>query len=128
MILKLCETTRDREICESSILQILLSQFDSGRGLQKFSCFVFLKKVCWIYSSVAQLVEQLTVNQLVAGSSPARGAKFTQFYPNQTYFVKLVKFSLFEFLIKQKKFCLKKSNLNLRKYHYRFYLFHLCNL
>tara|TARA_B100000745_G_scaffold56_1_gene52 strand:- start:280 stop:540 length:261 start_codon:yes stop_codon:yes gene_type:complete len=25
-------------------------------------------------SSVAQLVEQLTVNQLVAGSSPARGA------------------------------------------------------
>ena len=27
-----------------------------------------------IYSSVAQLVEQLTVNQLVAGSSPARGA------------------------------------------------------
>ena len=28
------------------------------------------------YSSVAQLVEQLTVNQLVAGSSPARGANF----------------------------------------------------
>ena len=28
-------------------------------------------------SSVAQLVEQLTVNQLVAGSSPARGANFT---------------------------------------------------
>ena len=27
------------------------------------------------HSSVAQLVEQLTVNQLVAGSSPARGAK-----------------------------------------------------
>ncbi len=26
-------------------------------------------------SSVAQLVEQLTVNQLVAGSSPARGAR-----------------------------------------------------
>ena len=26
------------------------------------------------HSSVAQLVEQLTVNQLVAGSSPARGA------------------------------------------------------
>ncbi len=32
-----------------------------------------------IYSSVAQLVEQLTVNQLVAGSSPARGAKLS--YP-----------------------------------------------
>jgi hypothetical protein len=28
----------------------------------------------FLYSSVAQLVEQLTVNQLVAGSSPARGA------------------------------------------------------
>ena len=28
-----------------------------------------------LHSSVAQLVEQLTVNQLVAGSSPARGAK-----------------------------------------------------
>jgi hypothetical protein len=29
----------------------------------------------FLHSSVAQLVEQLTVNQLVAGSSPARGAK-----------------------------------------------------
>jgi hypothetical protein len=28
------------------------------------------------HSLVAQLVEQLTVNQLVAGSSPAQGAKF----------------------------------------------------
>ena len=56
-------------------LQILLFQFDSGRGLQEISCFIFLKKVCFVYSSVAQLVEQLTVNQLVAGSSPARGAK-----------------------------------------------------
>ena len=56
-------------------LQILLFQFDSGRGLQKNCCFIFLKKVCCSYSSVAQLVEQLTVNQLVAGSSPARGAK-----------------------------------------------------
>jgi hypothetical protein len=55
-------------------LQILPSQFDSGRGLQKIGCFIILKKVCSIYSSVAQLVEQLTVNQLVAGSSPARGA------------------------------------------------------
>ena len=32
-------------------------------------------KLRFLYSSVAQLVEQLTVNQLVAGSSPARGAK-----------------------------------------------------
>jgi hypothetical protein len=28
-------------------------------------------KLSFLYSSVAQLVEQLTVNQLVAGSSPA---------------------------------------------------------
>ena len=33
-----------------------------------------------IYSSVAQLVEQLTVNQLVAGSSPARGANIQPFF------------------------------------------------
>ena len=32
-------------------------------------------KLKFLHSSVAQLVEQLTVNQLVAGSSPARGAK-----------------------------------------------------
>ena len=32
-----------------------------------------------IHSSVAQLVEQLTVNQLVAGSSPARGATATNY-------------------------------------------------
>ncbi len=32
-------------------------------------------KLAFLHSSVAQLVEQLTVNQLVAGSSPARGAK-----------------------------------------------------
>ena len=37
-------------------------------------------KLGFLHSSVAQLVEQLTVNQLVAGSSPARGAK------NQTAF------------------------------------------
>ena len=55
-------------------LQILLSQFDSGRGLQK-PLVINLRYCKYIkYSSVAQLVEQLTVNQLVAGSSPARGA------------------------------------------------------
>ena len=32
-------------------------------------------KLCFLHSSVAQLVEQLTVNQLVVGSSPTRGAK-----------------------------------------------------
>ena len=42
---------------------------------KKLSCFILLIKYVHQYSSVAQLVEQLTVNQLVAGSSPARGAK-----------------------------------------------------
>ena len=36
-------------------------------------------KLAFLHSSVAQLVEQLTVNQLVAGSSPARGANYTAF-------------------------------------------------
>ena len=75
IVLRVYESTRENGYCESRILQILLSQFDSGRGLQKNQLFYLLKKVCWFYSSVAQLVEQLTVNQLVAGSSPARGAK-----------------------------------------------------
>ena len=58
-------------------LQILVSRFDSGRCLQKIIVVLVIKKskFCFLYSSVAQLVEQLTVNQLVAGSSPARGAK-----------------------------------------------------
>ena len=57
-------------------LQILVSQFDSGRGLQINLVLILKKsKLCFLHSSVAQLVEQLTVNQLVAGSSPARGAK-----------------------------------------------------
>ncbi len=38
-------------------------------------CYLVKKSISWFHSSVAQLVEQLTVNQLVAGSSPARGAK-----------------------------------------------------
>ena len=41
-----------------------------------YSCFVPKKKYVDVHSSVAQLVEQLTVNQLVAGSSPARGANY----------------------------------------------------
>ena len=57
-------------------LQILVSRFDSGRCLQKNLVLVLKKsKLSFLHSSVAQLVEQLTVNQLVAGSSPARGAK-----------------------------------------------------
>ena len=73
-------------------LQILVSQFDSGRGLQKKSCVVVKKKYLdqISYSSVAQLVEQLTVNQLVAGSSPARGANkqyLARFFIYQINFV-----------------------------------------
>ena len=47
-----------------------------GVASKKKSCFNLKKSKFWfLHSSVAQLVEQLTVNQLVAGSSPARGAK-----------------------------------------------------
>ncbi len=56
-------------------LQILVSQFDSGRGLQINIVFKKKNRIVLFYSPIAQLVEQLTVNQLVAGSSPARGAK-----------------------------------------------------
>ena len=41
-------------------LQILLFQFDSGRGLQNFSCFILLKKVCsvlFLGSSVGRAVD-----------------------------------------------------------------------
>ena len=54
-------------------------------------------KLSFLHSSVAQLVEQLTVNQLVAGSSPARGANN---YPkkylknNIIYLIKLNRLSL----------------------------------
>ena len=43
----------------------------------KINLVLILKKskLRFLHSSVAQLVEQLTVNQLVAGSSPARGAR-----------------------------------------------------
>ena len=77
----------------------------------KNSCFIILKKYVLNYSSVAQLVEQLTVNQLVAGSSPARGAINQSFLMKQ-YFLEFVEFFLFGFLITMKKFCLKMSNLN----------------
>ena len=46
LIIRAYKRTRENGYCEYRILQILLSQFDSGRGLQKFSCFIFLKKVC----------------------------------------------------------------------------------
>lgn len=35
----------------------------------------FCVAVSKVYSLLAQLVERLTVNQIVAGSSPAQGAK-----------------------------------------------------
>ncbi len=41
-------------------LQILVSQFDSGRGLQDIGCFIFLKKVCcllFLGSSVGRAVD-----------------------------------------------------------------------
>jgi hypothetical protein len=41
-------------------LQILVSQFDSGRGLQEIGCFFFLKKVCcflFLGSSVGRAVD-----------------------------------------------------------------------
>ena len=50
-----------------------------GVASKKTSCVILLKKYVRFYSSVAQLVEQLTVNQLVAGSSPARGAIYPTF-------------------------------------------------
>ena len=58
----------------------------------KINLVLILKKskFKFLYSSVAQLVEQLTVNQLVAGSSPARGANLIiQFsFPKFSYFLK----------------------------------------
>ena len=55
-------------------LGLFLVNFFSLKDLQLNEDVI--KNFCFIrHSSVAQLVEQLTVNQLVAGSSPARGAK-----------------------------------------------------
>ena len=34
LIMRVYESAEENEYCESRILQILLSQFDSGRGLQ----------------------------------------------------------------------------------------------
>ena len=38
-IIRVYESTRENGYCESRILQILLSQFDSGRGLQYNKAF-----------------------------------------------------------------------------------------
>ena len=67
----------------------------------KLLCYI-KKKVSWpkLHSSVAQLVEQLTVNHLVAGSSPARGARLSCL----SYFVdySIQTFSKFNLLITRK--------------------------
>jgi len=44
LIMKVYESTRENGYCESRILQILLSQFDSGRGLQIIKLFYLPKK------------------------------------------------------------------------------------
>jgi len=44
LIMKVYESTRENGYCESRILQILLFQFDSGRGLQKNKLYYFIKK------------------------------------------------------------------------------------
>ena len=55
-------------------------------------------KLAFLHSSVAQLVEQLTVNQLVAGSSPARGASLVRFFTFQIERAKENRTSLLLFL------------------------------
>ena len=50
-----------------------------GVASKNLVVLLFQKKYGLSHSSVAQLVEQLTVNQLVAGSSPARGATILSF-------------------------------------------------
>ena len=60
LIIRAYKSTRENGYCESRILQILLSQFDSGRGLQQISCFINLKKVCYLPflgSSVGRAVD-----------------------------------------------------------------------
>ena len=60
------------------------------------------------YSSVAQLVEQLTVNQLVAGSSPARGANYPTF-SNFDVLFKICKIFSFCVFDKDENVLLKKE-------------------
>ena len=69
---------------------------------------IVIKTVCLYYSSVAQLVEQLTVNQLVAGSSPARGANYPTFSNFEALF-KICKILSFCVLDKDEKVLLKKE-------------------
>ena len=60
IVLRVCESTRENGYCESRILQILLSQFDSGRGPHKNKLFYITKKsmfALFLGSSVGRAVD-----------------------------------------------------------------------
>ena len=63
-----------REV-DGSIPFVMWSSFADGQPRFKSSSSVVVSRV---YSLLAQLVERLTVNQNVAGSSPAQGAKIRE--------------------------------------------------
>jgi hypothetical protein len=63
------------------------SSFADGHPQFESVSSVLLSRV---YSSLAQLVEQLTVNQFVAGSSPAGGAKNTEAWLSGLSFFTLI--------------------------------------
>ena len=80
-----------------------------GVASKKILVLVIKKsKFAFLHSSVAQLVEQLTVNQLVAGSSPARGANYPTF-SNLEVLLKICKIFSFCVLDKDEKVLLKKE-------------------
>ena len=57
----------------------------------QISFYQKVNNICNLSSSIAQLVEQVTVNHLVVGSSPTRGAKQVDhpfFGVNQTVFAR----------------------------------------
>ena len=54
-----------------SVREVVLKMADGHPWFESTSSAV----VSRVYSLLAQLVEHLTVNQVVAGSSPAQGAK-----------------------------------------------------
>ena len=58
-------------------------QFSSLRALTRHS---ELRTISRLHSPVAQLVEQLAVNQRVGGSSPSRGARSTRKPPPRAAF------------------------------------------
>ena len=57
----------------------------------QISLYQKVNNICNLSSSIAQLVEQVTVNHLVVGSSPTRGARLVDppfFGVNQTVFAR----------------------------------------